>query len=712
MANGVRAAPLAVNGSALREKQVGHLDDIRSPQEWYDPSTFDRLRRLALEVASGQPSSVPKVYEALVGALADGMRRERKEGREVVHERDPRGDCITIAGTVWETRAHLKAHCQDILRRYEENARVEEPDFVFMSALLAFHPRGQEKLEGCQGMVVGVHPVHRARCFYVQRQSGSEDFSYIRCVDNAPTEEVMAQLQICKVLCSVLQLHPASCESVAHLIEENFPTYRGKVGAMVERHRNWTKSILELCSRMPALTEFLLRVLFRRLLEIDAAIQKLEGELEPEDAHGVGYAPDDEATQKQSQLNVMADILDAKMMMLFEWLQRNLDGGGESENQLVCSLMEMFESTVMLTHRARCVQFLWFYIVSLRPSWTEALLSLLLRTAFSPNTAIPKRLLSLAYLASFVARAKFLTTTFTLRTAQYVATLAREQMPHAEARVANGEMSHPHVLLFLYSVQALCYIICFHADSFAQPMEPPSPPGTTPFQVLLYSGGREVGAEAFGPVLESPVNPIARINRQVAEQFCHCLRPHLPQVALALEQRISEFTHQQAHFCQGEELAGLDIFFPFDPYRLRHSSMFVLSIYRDWVDDEASNADVAEEAEGFVKAKINAAPRAQQSDSASISEGSDVDFMDVQDAAERGFIPSVGPSPAFRPRGSTDMADIMSPLCISMGSALDDDDGFTLPSASLPVDTAASSMLLSFINSPAFREGGEGAAAR
>jgi len=456
------------------------------------------------------------------------------------------------------------------------------------------------------------------------------------------------------------------------------------------------------------------------MLEIDAAILKMESDIVPDDALGagddggpIGGSPDAaEKELKQSQLNIMAHILDAKMMMVFEFLQRNLDARanvGDGENRLIFSLMEIFESIVLLTHQSRCVQFLWFYLSSLRPAWTETFLSLLLRTAFSPNLAMPKRLIALAYLASFIARAKFLNMNFTFRTAQYVATLARELLPSAEGHLLAERPTHPQAVLFLSAVQALCYILCFHMEDFAKP-ERDASPGRSALHVLLYEGRADVGAEAFGPVLESASNPIARISKQVAEQFFTSLRPHMPSVAAALQQRLKQFSaDRDRQTFQGDQ-AGLEIFFPFDPYRLRHSSMFVLSIYRDWCDDEESTADPLETsgAEGFAKAIVTgpghrrsmAPSEADDMD----SEMSDVDFTDAQNAHDRGFVPSIKPSPAFRPRGTTDMADIMSPLCMPTG-VVDEDDGFALPSASMPIDADASSMLCSLMNSAAYREG-------
>mmetsp|Transcript_79264 Transcript_79264/g.164533 ORF Transcript_79264/g.164533 Transcript_79264/m.164533 type:complete len:726 (+) Transcript_79264:301-2478(+) len=696
-------------GEALGARQLAHLDEIKNTQGWYDPDSHKRLRRLCLELVSEKPSCTGKVCEALVKALAEGMKRARggTNGEAGIWERDPRGEMISIAGTQYENRNGLKEACQTILRSYDIEHPLNHMDLVLMKEVLSKHPRGEEKLRGCETMVVGMHPVHDARCFYVVRADGREDFSFLRCVQNTPTEEVDAQSQICDVLCKVLQLHPTASDMVAQVIEQNFPSYRGREGGIVERHRNWAHSILQLCTRMPMLSDFLLRILIRRMVEIDAAIHNLEEDVAADEAYGAGTGMEVAAgDDKESQLNAMAHILDAKMMVLFEFLQRHLAGSvGDPQQQLVSTLFGIFESIVLLTHRARCVQFLWFYMVSLRPAWTEAFLTLLLHTAFSTNTAIPKRLISLAYLASFISRAKFVTKNFALRTAQYVATLARENQHAAESLSEAGNTGqHPQLMLFLYAVQALCYVMCFHMHELGA-VEPDDPTGRSALGILLYEGCAEAGAEPFAPVLESPSVPLARVNRQVAEQFCHCLKPYNSPLATALQQRLQQYAESVgSHLSQGEE-AALEVFFPFDPYRLRHSSMFVSPIFRDWSDEE-SNIDAHEGFEG--KAALNQPGGQSRSRGPSEleSETSDADFTDAANAAERGFLPSVGPSPAFRPRGSTDMNDIMSPLILPMEPGYGDDD-FLLPGPVVGMGEGEN-LLHGLLSSAAYREGGGG----
>lgn len=671
------------------------FEALKHPQLWYatDEKESLQLQRSAMELASASPQKAPEVFRSLIQALTQGLRCSDRP-----NERDPRGEVIQLGDAMWETRAELKARCQDVLRHYTEGAQLNENDDRFMRHVLQHHPRGKQKLEDCQGMAVGVHPVHNGRCFFVLRSGGREDFSYVRCVDNAPTVEIQLQRRICDTICDILHMHPAFGPHLAQNIEESFPSVKGKA-VTVERHRNWANSILELCERKPELTEYLLSALVRKMVEMDTAIQRVEGgdEIEGDDRELVPYSP----------LEMLAEILDAQMLKVFEYMQRHLAGDvGESENRLVHALFRIFETNILLTHQSRCVQFLWLYLASLRPAWSEAFLSLLLHTAYANDQTIPKRLIALGYLASFVARAKFLTKNFTLRTAQYVATLARENLQAAEAHLVSGEVRHPQALLFLYAVQALCYMLCFHAADFAE-VDPNQPLARTALNVLMFDGATEVGAEAFAPVLESHCNTIGRINKQVAEQLCSSLKVHCPALAASLRQRLREiqegmtFSHYEA---------GLDVFFPFDPYRLRHSNMFVASIYRAWnvdgdSDDEGSMDPTGEAAEGFEMMRpVFTNPVRDQDSDIDEDDKSDVDFTDARDATERGFIPSIQPSPAFKPRGSCDMMDIMSPLGLPMSSS-EEDDGFTLPSAAIDTDREPSSMLSSLMNCDAFRGG-------
>jgi len=664
---------------AAKERQEKTLELISSTARWYDKDHTVRegLAKVALQMASACPSRIHAICESLLKALSSGTE-------------DPSGAFLHIGGRTFHSREDLNAEVKQLLRRYQDDAYLDDVDARFMHELLPFHPKGEEKAKGCQAVSAGQHPRFARRCFFIVRADGREDFSYVRCVDNAHTSEIIAQQQICETLCAILQLHPAACEKTARFIEEKFPPTAGKMGT-VERHRNWTRSVLFLCSKIHQLTEFLLLVLIRRMVEIDVTMHKMEEEHQPDQAAVLG----DKHVEETTVIDHMANILDAKMMLMLEFLQKKLDRTvGEAENQLVKSLLSVFEGTVLLTHKVKCVQFLWFYLSSLRPAWAEAFLSVLLQTAYSPEYGNAKRVISFAYLASFVSRASFLTIKYALRTAQYVSTFTRENLQTAEFHMAKGDISHPQVVLFLSAVQSLCYMMCFRIASFTQ-----EPGGLSS---LLPGTGEDVGAEAFTPVLESPCQPLARIEPHVAKEFCRVIKPHRPQLSVTLRQQVrlpaaGEDVEVEEGCFQGE-VAGLDAFFPFDPYRLRHSQMFLQGIYSNWVIATDDSESEMEPTGGF---QVDPKPRASiASQPVTDDDVSDADFTDAADVAERGFIPSVGPSPAFRPRTSVDMADVSPPLLATL-EGMDMDD-FALPQA-INVDMGPSDMLSSFLSTPAYK---------
>jgi len=675
----VQEQPDIGNGPMKLSKQswqANSLHLISNPDRWFsqDVALRNKLATTALELASVCPAQVHSVIDCLVKALSAGKSSELS------------GGCLRVGGRNFRDRSELKAECGYLLRQCDENQELGPEDQRFMLELLSYHPRGVEKKRCCLAVSVGPHPNFGTRCFHIVRKDSREDFSYMRCVENAPTEDRLAHNQITEVLCGILQVHPSACEKAGRIIEENFPFN----SRPVEENRNWVRCVLMFVDRIPQLTEFLLMVLIRRMVEIDVAIHKME----EEEADPV-FAP--EASEMEEHGDHMAQTLDAVMMLLIEFLQRNLTNAHVlTENRLVRTLLNVFEGIVLLTRRVRCVQFLWFYLSSLRPAWTEAFLNVLLQTAYSPQHGMPRRLISFAYLASFVSRATFINDNYALRTAQYISTFARENLHLAEHHVVRGNLAHPQLILFLASVQAFCYMMRF-SNLAKDPVA---------LDTVLPSSGASVGAEAFTPVLDSSCQPLTRISRHVAKEFCRSMKTIRPQLTATLQHQLQHSTVNGMAAEEAEEteeggfqgeVAGLELFFPFDPYRLRHSSIYLKGLYQTWSAGAEDSDDSESEAAapgGFHDRKAAMSKNAD-SQLGSDDDVSDADFTDTADVVERGFIPSVGPSPAFRPRSSTDMMDTMSPMCVPMESGETDDDSFTLPQACVDEGSSMLNCLLS-----------------
>lgn len=690
---------LAEKATAAKGQDQLIQEMLSNDQFWYQHD--QSITRFAMEVVSANPDQVSDVCETLVLALARG---NTKAG--------PMDKDLQVSDRTFETRDALRLECRKLLKSYVGDLHQElEPnkvvplspqDLVFMRDLIKHHPHWLEKSKGLVRLACGAHPEIRIPCFLTVKENGTVDsFSYVRCVENIPSREARAQCSVVESLCMILKLHPGVCGAVAKMLDERFP--KARTIHSIELYRNWTRSLLRLCTSISAFTDFIIGLLIRKMLELDVEITKVEDEL---------------AAEAEGQLDLMAQILDTMMLCYFEFLEVHVSKPGSEqvtpmEGRLVSAMIEVFRGTILLTHQSRFVQFLYFYLASLRPNWTEAVLSCCLTSAFSPTDPMPKRLISGAYLASFVARASFLTPQYALRTAQYLSQFAREQVQVVEGLVAARDLRNNKVALFLSIVQAVCYLLCFKAEAFAKEVDPAS--GQTALQLVLPPGGGDAAfSEAFTPVLQSPCRPITLININVARQFCKTIRRSCPNLSQQLMQQLA--WHRQAARSGGAEtesdagkadddtegpvtLPGLELFFPFDPYRLRNSHMFLGSIYSEWQEEEAEESEVDEgSAPGYLSEA--AGPRARlgsiasRADAEEEDEEADVDFMETVEATDRGFAPSVGPSPSFGPRHSDVLMDPMSPLALPMEGVVED-DRFQLPSAALHVDNPVLQMFTS-----------------
>jgi len=372
----------------------------------------------------------------------------------------------------------------------------------------------------------------------------------------------------------------------------------------------------------------------------------------------------------------------------------------------------IFQTRVMPTYRSKYVQFLFFYLASLRVNWTESFLKDLLTTVYSQDQTLEKRLVALSYLASFVARAKFLTPLFGIKVVQYLTAFVMEIQEaaekHAASRTRDDEEKphHPMVRLFVAGVQSICYILCFRISSFAGEEEAKG----QLMRLMPAWGTPRTVEETFTPVLASALNPITWINRNVAKQFLMSIRHEFPSIASQTKAMYKKMAKSDGVIVDNDDedvKFDMTAFYPFDPYRLSGSHIFLVGIYQNWDKDDAFDVESTAESEsdgcqGFeaeedmTTRRARAGSRQPSADSGD----SDVDFTDIADATDRGFIPSVGPSPALRPRRYTDFE--MSPLIVPMEAA-EEDDHFALPVSS--IDNRANTVLDSFLKSSAFATG-------
>jgi hypothetical protein len=129
----------------------------------------------------------------------------------------------------------------------------------------------------------------------------------------------------------------------------------------------------------------------------------------------------DEEQQKDTPApqSDMIGKLDEMMDLMFEYVQSTLSRSPEELNPLFGamqsggdwlfeSVMRIFESLVLLTHKCKFTQFMVFFMCSRTPEYARAFLSYLTAVAVDAKRDPTTRLSCVAYLGSFLARANFL----------------------------------------------------------------------------------------------------------------------------------------------------------------------------------------------------------------------------------------------------------------------------------------------------------------
>ena len=135
-------------------------------------------------------------------------------------------------------------------------------------------------------------------------------------------------------------------------------------------------------------------------------------------------------------------------------------------HQLFPSLLDIFERSLLPTHRSRYTQFLWFHACSLDATLPDAFLACLVQRTLDDASSPAIRVSASAYIGSFLARASYLNTALIKTctallcewTVKYV-----QQIDHTAGFLpaASNAVERGKHLVFYSVVQSIMYTFCF-----------------------------------------------------------------------------------------------------------------------------------------------------------------------------------------------------------------------------------------------------------
>ncbi|KAJ0681446.1 putative RNA polymerase I specific transcription initiation factor RRN3 [Helianthus annuus] len=272
--------------------------------------------------------------------------------------------------------------------------------------------------------------------------------------------------------------------------------------------------------------------------------------------------------------NVVAQKLDTLMELAFDHLQSCFKNGRLP--QVFEALLQSFQSTVLNAYKSKFAQFVMFYACSLDPEdcgtqFVSKLLEIFKSTVYPQEW----RMSAVAYLASYLSRAKFLSTSYV--------TIILESLVdwcYKYSKNQSGEINLKNHRVFYAACQALMYVLCFRMRSIL---------ATPRLKSQLVNMPLE-------KIFKHALNPLEVCLPSIVEEF-------LRQAKAAHLFTVSNGTFLFDHLFESElsrafgGFQRLDVFFPFDPYLLKKSDRFIRpnfiywSMVRTTYDDEDDDDD-------------------------------------------------------------------------------------------------------------------------
>ncbi|KAG9456643.1 hypothetical protein H6P81_001151 [Aristolochia fimbriata] len=265
--------------------------------------------------------------------------------------------------------------------------------------------------------------------------------------------------------------------------------------------------------------------------------------------------------------NDFADKLDNLMVLTCEHLKFCASAGRLDE--VFETLMVSFESTVMLALKSKFSQFVMFYASSLDPENCGVTFANRMADLFLDKSGIVQiRMVAVSYLASFLARGRFLSASFVAKTLQRLVDWCFEYCQFRE-----GEMKPTTYRTFYACCQAIMYVLCFWMGSM---MDVPH------LKLQLFNMPLE-------RILQHSWNPLQVCLPSIVEEFLRQAK------AARLFMVSEEFIFNDLLESDLSKAFGgqerLDMFFPFDPCLLKNTDRFIRPNFTFWSMVKTTYAD-------------------------------------------------------------------------------------------------------------------------
>ncbi|KXN92333.1 RNA polymerase I-specific transcription initiation factor RRN3 [Leucoagaricus sp. SymC.cos] len=436
----------------------------------------------------------------------------------------------------------------------------------------------------------------------------------------------------------LLSLIPTLPSTLQPLLVRNFPHKRQNQLTQTVYIRN----LLRVSLYCPELSEKILATIVDRAIQMDVEIQveleELEEEKALEDQPLFDIDPFDDMVKKLDAILVL--VLANTMRIQFN------------------VLLSIFDRTILHTFKSRYTQFLLFWYASLDPEFADEF-----QGEQSFHNEVPHaggstitRAAAASYIGSFVSRALFVDGEGARRVMAVLCEFLKAHLDEVEESIRTYSTpvtvgGHQHTVFYAIT-QAVFLIFCFRWRDLLDDLEDEEGESSTHLGVSTDQRDSGVDGKArkwmpelgvlqrvvssvFNPLRVCSVNVVMQFARVAqATDFIYCYtilesNRRLEHAGASSSTRANTGTSTLDQPRQPPTMllaldrsesrsatAELNTFFPFDPYRLPRSAIFIKDVYREWAsvaidsesDDEESDEGVEEEETDYGDGVMSSSP--------------------------------------------------------------------------------------------------------
>lgn len=340
---------------------------------------------------------------------------------------------IFILNTRFENMQQYNSYISNLLNKYPNKTSITGNEFHIVSELAKNHP----SLRYTFNKIIGIYSNTTntsLKSFIVALDDGTSiDLNYAQCLSNITLSSDIWRSKLCDIIVDIYRTFPNSHDIILNSLDENFPHH----SFPLESHVSYLKIFISLSHLLNDSRLKLYRIVISELIRMDSETQNLQ------------ISPTDKGVPLK---------LDVLMTLLLQDLDFILKDPDFDSNAFVSEIFQILKHNIHTLSTSQSVQFIFIYISSLKPYYTEILLQNLFSILYDEAQLLDCRIAATGYIASLICRQQLLCDTFIIFTFEYLLKFLGKWSKRAK------DNKHIPSNLIKSVFEACIRIIYFHAD--------------------------------------------------------------------------------------------------------------------------------------------------------------------------------------------------------------------------------------------------------